>query len=51
MYLQIFCLHGGLSPSLDTLDNIRALDRIQEVCSTHTLAWDRVMHNLPSLAL
>ncbi|MBA0685455.1 hypothetical protein Goari_013113, partial [Gossypium aridum] len=27
---QIFCLHGGLSPSLDTLDNIRALDRIQE---------------------
>lgn len=29
--LQIFCLHGGLSPSLDTLDHIRALDRIQEV--------------------
>ncbi|KAH9709240.1 serine/threonine-protein phosphatase PP2A-2 catalytic subunit [Citrus sinensis] len=28
---HIFCLHGGLSPSLDTLDNIRALDRIQEV--------------------
>uniref|UniRef100_A0ACD5Z5Y4 Uncharacterized protein n=1 Tax=Avena sativa TaxID=4498 RepID=A0ACD5Z5Y4_AVESA len=28
---QVFCLHGGLSPSLDTLDNIRALDRIQEV--------------------
>ncbi|KAI8527232.1 hypothetical protein RHMOL_Rhmol12G0059700 [Rhododendron molle] len=27
---QIFCLHGGLLPSLDTLDNIRALDRIQE---------------------
>jgi len=30
-YLQIFCLHGGLSPSIDTLDHIRALDRIQEV--------------------
>ena len=29
--LQVFCLHGGLSPSLDTLDNIRSLDRIQEV--------------------
>ncbi|XP_078439305.1 serine/threonine-protein phosphatase PP2A-2 catalytic subunit-like isoform X2 [Wolffia australiana] len=28
---QIFCLHGGLSPSLDTLDNIRSLDRVQEV--------------------
>jgi diadenosine tetraphosphatase ApaH/serine/threonine PP2A family protein phosphatase len=28
---EIFCLHGGLSPSIDTLDNIRALDRIQEV--------------------
>jgi serine/threonine-protein phosphatase 2A catalytic subunit len=28
---QIFCLHGGLSPSIDTLDNIRALDRLQEV--------------------
>ena len=28
---KIFCLHGGLSPSIDTLDHIRALDRIQEV--------------------
>jgi len=27
----IFCLHGGLSPSLDTLDQIRELDRKQEV--------------------
>ena len=30
-YLQIFCLHGGLSPSIDTLDHIRSLDRLQEV--------------------
>ena len=28
---QIFCLHGGLSPSIDTLDHIRSVDRIQEV--------------------
>eukprot|EP01002_Notosolenus_urceolatus_P004493 NODE_2186_length_1179_cov_9.623894_g1811_i0.p1 GENE.NODE_2186_length_1179_cov_9.623894_g1811_i0~~NODE_2186_length_1179_cov_9.623894_g1811_i0.p1 ORF type:complete len:316 (+),score=50.31 NODE_2186_length_1179_cov_9.623894_g1811_i0:174-1121(+) len=28
---EIFCLHGGLSPSLDKLDNIKALDRHQEV--------------------
>jgi serine/threonine-protein phosphatase 2A catalytic subunit len=28
---QIFCLHGGLSPSIDTLDHVRQLDRIQEV--------------------
>ena len=31
LFVQIFCLHGGLSPSLNTLDHIRALDRIQEV--------------------
>lgn len=29
--LQIFCLHGGLSPTLDTLDHVRGLDRVQEV--------------------
>ncbi|KAJ9051280.1 Serine/threonine-protein phosphatase PP2A catalytic subunit [Entomophthora muscae] len=28
---QVFCLHGGLSPVIDNLDQIRALDRIQEV--------------------
>lgn len=28
---QIFCLHGGLSPNVDTLDTIRSLDRFQEV--------------------
>jgi diadenosine tetraphosphatase ApaH/serine/threonine PP2A family protein phosphatase len=27
---KVFCLHGGLSPSIDTLDNIRAIDRFQE---------------------
>ena len=28
---NIFCLHGGLSPSIDTLDQIKQLDRIMEV--------------------
>jgi serine/threonine-protein phosphatase 2A catalytic subunit len=28
---ELFCLHGGLSPSIDSLDNIRSLKRIQEV--------------------
>ena len=28
---SIFCPHGGLSPSLETLDHVRELDRIQEV--------------------
>mmetsp|Transcript_3371 Transcript_3371/g.3539 ORF Transcript_3371/g.3539 Transcript_3371/m.3539 type:complete len:311 (+) Transcript_3371:204-1136(+) len=28
---QIFCLHGGLSPSIDTLDHVRVIDRVQEV--------------------
>jgi serine/threonine-protein phosphatase 2A catalytic subunit len=28
---KIFCLHGGLSPSIDTLDVARALERVQEV--------------------
>ncbi|KAK7281437.1 hypothetical protein RIF29_09426 [Crotalaria pallida] len=28
---EIFCLHGGLSPSIETLDDIRNFDRVQEV--------------------
>ena len=28
---EIFCLHGGLSPSIENLDGVRSLDRVQEV--------------------
>lgn len=39
---QIFCLHGGLSPTLDTLDHIRALDRVQEVRAAVSLCSHRL---------
>ena len=45
--LQIFCLHGGLSPSIDTLDHIRALDRIQEV--PHEVSYSPIIFSETNL--
>ena len=28
---RVFALHGGMSPSIDTLDQVRKLDRVREV--------------------
>ena len=44
---QIFCLHGGLSPSLDTLDHIKSLDRVQVSLRRPTHAHEHTTCSVP----
>ncbi|SCV16371.1 probable Serine/threonine-protein phosphatase PP2A-1 catalytic subunit [Nakaseomyces glabratus] len=36
---KIFCLHGGLSPMIETVDQVRELNRIQEVPHEVPCGW------------
>ena len=45
---KIFCVHGGLSPSITTLDQIRTIDRKQEI--PHDGSMCDLMWSLPQPA-
>lgn len=50
----VFCIHGGLSPDLETMDQIRAIDRKQEVPhegSMCDLLWSDPEENVPAWAI
>jgi diadenosine tetraphosphatase ApaH/serine/threonine PP2A family protein phosphatase len=31
LFIQFFCLHGGLSPEFDKIDQIKHINRVQEI--------------------
>ena len=41
---QLFCPHAGLSPSMDTLDQINQIHRFEEVCAMRQM--NRLNHLL-----
>ena len=42
---SIFCVHGGLSPSIETIEDIKELDRFYEI--THEGAFTDLMWSDP----
>ncbi|GME79609.1 hypothetical protein B5S28_g1242 [[Candida] boidinii] len=50
----VFCVHGGLSPVIETIDEIRLIDRKQEVPhdgSMCDLLWSDPEENIPAWAI
>ncbi|ODV84156.1 hypothetical protein CANARDRAFT_29317 [[Candida] arabinofermentans NRRL YB-2248] len=50
----VFCVHGGLSPAIETIDEIRLIDRKQEVPhdgSMCDLLWSDPEENIPAWAV
>lgn len=49
---RILCIHGGLSPDIRTIDQIRVLSRAQDppnegaYCGKHFIFWNREMANI-----
>jgi len=45
---QIFCVHGGLSPSVDSLDQVQQLPREDDTLKTRPRHVHRLGHDMPA---